>query len=184
MIFNYFCAYFFPSRHVKQPCLQNWKMPWSHSSRCSTVMPPKTVRATRSAGESWGTWWIMSCLTSLRWEGNNVRSAASHHSVLLLNTIICCYITHNLKFSCWCPHTVSEGPCCCRQDHEGPGHQRRWSGGLWGVCFSGCWTLHCLWAVLPEAHEADGKEVKDHSGREQKEKPKCILFFVKIVFVH
>lgn len=56
-------------------------------------------------------------------------------------------------------HAVSEGPGRRGQDHEGPGRQRRRPGGLWGVCFSGCWTVHCLWAVLSDALEENGIEV-------------------------
>lgn len=76
---------------------------------------------------------------------------------------------------------VSEGPCCCRQNHEGPGHQRRWPGGLWGVCFSGCWTVHCLWAVLSDAHEEGVKEVKTRQQKRLEESQKSISIFAKIV---
>lgn len=58
------------------------------------------------------------------------------------------------------PVSVSEGPCCCGQNHEGPGHQRRRPGGLWRVCVPGCGTIHRLWAVLSDAHEEGWKNVK------------------------
>lgn len=78
---------------------------------------------------------------------------------------------------------VSEGPCCCRQNHEGPGYQRWWPGGLWGVCFSGGWTLHCLWAMLSDAHEEDGKEVKKRQ-QNRREETKKHFNFCKDNFVH
>lgn len=58
------------------------------------------------------------------------------------------------------PVSVSEGPCCCGQNHEGPGHQRRRPGGLWRVCVPSCGTIHRLWAVLSDTHEEDWKNVK------------------------
>lgn len=58
------------------------------------------------------------------------------------------------------PVSVSEGPCCCGQNHEGPGHQRRRPGGLWRVCVPSGGTIHRLWAVLSDAHEEDWKNVK------------------------
>lgn len=84
----------------------------------------------------------------------------------------------NYKFVLRSSHSffdpVSEGPCCCRQNHEGPGHQRRWPGGLRGVCFSGCWTVHCLRAVLSDAHEEDVKEVKTWQRKRLEESQKSI----------
>lgn len=126
------------NKNLQQRCLQNWKSPWSPSSRCSTVTP----RTADSTALNWGSWWRTSCPTSWGWEGVRER--------VELNTFLHDY---NFELFFWCL-PVSERPCCCGQDHEGPRRQRRQPSGLWGVCFSGCGTIDCLWAMLRCTNEA------------------------------
>lgn len=132
------------SQKTQQSCLQTWSKQWSCWSQCSTVTPPETVGAAPSAGESSASWWRTSCPTSWRYQ--------------ILPSAVRWRVTWSLMHPLVI--AVSEGPCCCWYNHEGPGRQRRRPGGFWRVCFSGCGTIHCLWAVLSEAHEEDWKNVK------------------------
>lgn len=67
----------------QQPCLQNWRPPWSHSSPSSTVMPPGRAGMARSAGASWESWWRTSSPTSSGWEGLRREHAHTLPHVLL-----------------------------------------------------------------------------------------------------